>query len=113
MARRPDRVRRRRFAGAAVEGVGAPWVKATPGRWVRRIRHLAGQRFGQLAGAVGVRNGGDQRLRGRVLWRTPDLARRTYLQGLTEVHHADAVGDVVNDAEVVRDQDQAELATVR
>ncbi len=46
-------------------------------------------------------------------WHRPELAGRTRLDHDSEVHHRDDVGDVADDGEVVRDQQQAERQPAR
>ena len=44
---------------------------------------------------------GQQHLGVRMMRPTEDFTGRTNLQDLSEVHHGDAIGDILNDAEVV------------
>ncbi len=66
----------------------------------------------RLAGQREIRHRGEQHPRVRMLRRREQTARRRELDDASQVHHADAVGDVVNDGEVVRDEQigEAELA---
>ena len=57
-----------------LERVRAARVEAAAGRRPRRVGHLARQRLGQRARAVGVRHGGDQRLGVRMQRQRPERA---------------------------------------
>ncbi|EGJ74926.1 putative peptide ABC transporter ATP-binding protein [Streptomyces sp. Tu6071] len=58
---------------------------------------------------VGDRDGGEQRLRVGVRGVLVDLLVRARLDDAAEVHDGDAVGDVADDREVVRDEDVGEV----
>ena len=83
--------------------------KRHPVGGLRRVGDLARQRLRQGPGAVGVRDGADERLRVRVERARPQVARRRDLGDPTEVHDRDDVGDVAHDREVVRDEEETEL----
>ena len=92
----------RHLAAAALDRVGAAGVKAAAGRRIERARHLAlqhdaaalGLRLGhrdrrQQRAAIGVAGRGEQRL------------RFGGLDDAAEIHHGDAVGDVLHHGEIV------------
>ena len=96
-------VKLRHLAAAAIDRIGAAGVKAAAGGRIERARHLALQhdaaalclrlrhRNGrQQRAAIGMAGGGKQRLGFRGL---DDDA---------EIHHGDAVGDVLHDGQIVR-----------
>ena len=96
----------RHFAAAAVDHVGAAGVEAAARRRIERARDLSLQhnpaalcpRFrhrdrGQQRAAVGMARFREQRV------------RRRRLDDLAEIHHGDAVGDVLDHGEIVRDED--------
>ena len=60
--------------------------------------------------AVDVRDGGQQRLRVRMVRSAEDRLRIADLHDPPEVHHGDPVGEVAHDAQVVRDDQVARLA---
>src|SRR5262249_10360221 len=70
---------RRLLDFAARERVRAAGVKAAPARRLRRVGHLAGERVGQEAAAVRVRDRVDQRLAVRMDWLLPEHGRRAGL----------------------------------
>ena len=72
-----------------------------------------GSASGEDPGAVGARHGADQGLAVRVERRRPERPGRRGLDDLAEVHDRDGVGDVADDREVVRDEQQAELELAR
>ena len=114
---RMSRRRRRAVAAASTRqrsiDIGAAGMEAAARRRIERARHLAlqhdaaalGPRLGhrdrrQQRAAVGVARRGEQRLGVRGL---DDAA---------EIHHGDAVGDVLHHGEIVRDEDVGEAEPV-
>ena len=88
----------------------APRVEHAPRRLVDRARQVTGQHDALAGFELGIdhRNRRDQRFRVRVPGRGIHVGRRPHLDQLTQIHHADAVGDVVHHREVVGDKDVGE-----
>ena len=85
---------------AAFLGVGAAGVERAAAGRVERRRRVAGQQdafAGALAVGIGQRHRADKRLGVRVLRALEDLRRRADLDDAAEVHHCNAVGDVLDD----------------
>ena len=70
--------------------------------------HFSGQRFGQEAAAVGAGDRLDKRLRVGMHGGRPQAPRRRGLDHQPEVHDRDRVGDVADDREVVRDEQETD-----
>ena len=66
------------------------------------------RRRSPLAYRVGLGDGREQRVRVRVAGVAVDVGGRTDLDDLAEVHDRDAVGDVPDDGQVVRDEQERE-----
>ncbi len=58
---------------------------------------------------VRTRHGGDQRFGVFVIGRAEDLSDGAGFNHLTTIHHADAIGNFGNDADVVGDNDDAQI----
>src|SRR4051794_23263798 len=91
----------------------AAWVEATARRGIERARDVAAEddpRPAELR--IRDRDRGEQGLRVRMLGVAEHLATIRHLGDLAEVHHGDAVTDVLDDAHVVGDEEvgQPELA---
>ena len=84
-------------------------MEAASGRRSRRVRHLTGKCLGKPALAVGARDGFDEGLGVRVQRRLPKAARGGRLDHKAQVHHGDDVGDVANDREIMRYQQEANV----
>src|ERR1700736_2606847 len=91
----------------------APRMKRTTARRVRRARYIATE-YHPIPPRAGDRegDGGNQRLRIRMRWALGDRLAVPDLHDLAEVHDTDAVRDMRDDGEVVRDEEigEAELA---
>ena len=74
------------------------------------LREERGTRLaaGPLLGRVGHGHGRDEALRVRLLRGTEDLTGRTLLDDLAVAHHDDAVGERVDDGQVVADEQAGE-----
>ena len=89
-------------------------MEATARRRTRRIGNLARQRLGQEAAPVRTRHRADQRFACTGCSGSDQSGRVGPVSTITpEVHHRDDVGDVADDREVVRDQEQAEREPAR
>ena len=84
-------------------------METAAGRGPGGVGHLAGQCLRQGAGSVGRRDRGHQRFGVGVTGSRPDRAGRALLDDLSEVHDEDGVGDVPDDRQVVRDQEQRQI----
>ena len=76
-------------------------MKCASARRVERIRDLAGDRGSRLARHREIRNRGEQHPRVRMLRGGEQATCRRELDDAAEIHHTDAVGDVMNDREIV------------
>lgn len=90
----------------------ATCVETTAARWVDRARHITSEQDALTANS-GVRNRGSREQRGGV-WvqrHVVQLARRSHLDELAEVHDADTVADIFDDWQIVGDEEvsQAKL----
>ena len=106
---------RRLDLGADLRRVAAARVEAAAGGRVDRARHVALEHDPlALLGEVGVGHGHGREQRLGVGHDRPrvELLRRRELDELAEVHDRDPVGDVADDAEVVRDEDVGEVELV-
>src|SRR5690349_24554385 len=76
-----------------------------------RAREEGGAGLAATALLLGIRHrhGGDETLRVRVGRTAQDLVARAHLHELAVVHHRDAVGEDVDDGEVVADEEAREL----
>ena len=92
------------LAPAAVGGPRAARMEGAARRRIERIRHLAGDGRARHAGHLQVGNRFEQHPRVRVLRRAEQPPRRRELDDPPQVHDADAVGDMMDDREVVRDE---------
>src|SRR5262245_5222735 len=87
-----QRHERRLLDAAARERVRAAGVEAASARWPAGVGNLAGERLGEEAAPVRVRDRVDQRLAVRVERLLPEPLRRPGLDHPAEVHHRDRVG---------------------
>ena len=106
--RRSDR------SAADIHHVRAARVEVAARRRVDRARHVAAEDdplAPLLDHRVRNRHGGEQRLGVRVQRLIVEIVAGRHLHDLAEVHHGDAVGDVLDDREVVGDEQvgQSEL----
>ncbi len=102
-------VARGRLAPAALHDGGAARVEATAGGRVERARNVPHEHEALAAlGGIGNRDRGKQRPRVRVRRCGEQARRRRQLDELAEVHHGDAVRQVPDDGEVVRDEEVGE-----
>ena len=104
----------RRFGPTAVEHVRTARVEAAAGRRLDRARHVARKddaRAPDRRVGVGHRHGRQQRFGVGMLRIGKQRAARRELDDAAEIHHRDAMADVLDDREVVRDEEigQAEL----
>ena len=95
----------RHFDAAALDHKGTAGMEAAARGRIERARHLALQ---DHAGALGLRLGhGDRRQQRAAIGMTGRGEQRLGVRGLddgAEIHHRDAVGDVLDHREVVRDE---------
>ena len=96
----------------------AACAKAAAGRWVRRVRDVALEDDALPLAALRRlldRDRRQERLGVRVRRPVVDVLLRADLDDLAEIHHRDAVGDVPDEREVVRDEQigEAEVALQR
>ena len=102
----------RRLFAAQFDSVGAARVEVAAGRRIRRARDLAFQYVGLFADLrIGNRHRLQQGRSVRVLGIAEQFLGLGQLDHLADVHDRHAVGDVADDAEVVRDEEvrEAEL----
>ena len=97
-------VRERRHGRAFVHHVRAARREAAPRRRVREIRHPSADHAERSRLLLLGREGGQQRLRVRMTRGPEDLRDGRDLDQLPGVHHPDAVADLRDHAQVVRDQ---------
>src|SRR5271169_4806168 len=91
------RLERGHFASATLVRPGAAWMKgATRGR-IERVGYLAGNRSARLAGELQIGHRVEQHARVRMLRVGKKLPGRGKLDDAAEIHHADAIGDVMHD----------------
>src|SRR5581483_10438182 len=84
----------------------AAGAEAAAARRVDRARHVAREDDAvALPPGLGRGDRGQERLRVRVERAGEEVARGRELDDLAEVHDRDAVGDVADDGEVVRDEE--------
>jgi len=102
--RRAVRDQRRTRFPAALRRIGASRMERAARRRIQRIRHFAGDRGARLAGHLEVRHRVEQHPRVRVAGRREKRPRGGELDDPAEVHDADAIGDVMDDGEIVRDE---------
>ena len=88
-------------------------MEAAAARRVPRIRDLALEALGKEAAPVGPGHRGDERLAVRVSRHVPERPGRARLDHLPEVHHGHDVGDVTDDREVVRDEQEPDVELAR
>src|SRR4051812_5233306 len=104
---------RRLFGAAALRRIWTARMEAASRRWIDRTRHVAGQDHAQaLETGIRHRDGREQRL-GVGMLRIPEermLVRE--LDNAPEVHDGDAMADVLDDREVVRDEEIRESQLV-
>ena len=81
------------------------WKTQPEGGFAAR-RDVAGEPDARLRPSV-ERHGGEQRLRVRMVRAFEHRLRRPELHEAAEVEHRDAIGQVADDAEIVRDEDVA------
>src|ERR1700722_20270989 len=100
---------RRHFCTAARDDVQAAGVEAAAGRRRKRARQVALQHHTVAPRRrVGQRNGGDEGVAVGMARLGKQLLGRRGLDDATEVHHGDAVGNVLHHREIVRDEDVGE-----
>src|SRR5262245_57897300 len=88
-----------------LDGHGAPGMEAAAGGRIEGRRHVALQDDARpLAVGIGHRNSGEQRLRVGVERPLVEILAPRRLHDLPKVHDRDAVADVLDDREVVRDE---------
>ena len=92
---------------AAGDAVGAAGGEAAGGRQVGELGDAARDDAELRAPLAHPRHAAEEALRVGVLRVAEDLAGGPALDDLARVHHGHAVGDLVHDPEVVRDQDHA------
>src|ERR1043166_5271391 len=105
----PELVERRRVdVAVALDEARAARMEPARARWVDRVRHVALE-DDLLASAallgVGDRHSREQRAGVGMLRSEVELVAIGELDAVAEVHHHDAVGDVADDVQVVRDED--------
>ena len=107
---RRDLAERRRGLAADRLGVAAAWVEVAAGRRRGRAGDVAGEDDGLVLGVrVRLRHRREQRLGVGVPRAPVEVAGVGELDDLSHVHDRDAVGDVLDDAQVVRDEDDTEV----
>src|SRR3954451_24066752 len=84
-------------------------VEDAAARRVRRARDLAGELDPLAPTAVDRRHRREQRLGVRMVWSVEDRLGGAELHQPAEVQHGDAVREVADDAEVVRDEEVRDL----
>lgn len=104
--RRDGRAAGSASAGVSSSGSGSPAV----GRGARRVPAEPDAAATVLFGRVRDRRGRQQRLRVRVLGRREQVGGRNLFEDAAEMHDGDAVGEVLDGGEVVRDERAAEAA---
>ena len=101
-----ERWRRRR---ADRLGVAAARMEGTAGRRRRSARDLALEDDGfVLRGRIRPRDRGQQSLRIRMPWTCEEGFGRREFDDATDIHHGEPIGDVLDDAEIVRDEEIAD-----
>ena len=100
----------RRLARARLHGVGAARVEVAAGRRVRGVRDLARQPLERGAQVgVGHRDGLHEGRGVRVLGAVEQRLGRRQFHQLADVHDRHAVADVLDDAQIVRDEQVREV----
>ncbi len=99
---------RRPLRAAARIGVRAARVKRTAGGRRERVGHFARHRRSRLAGHLEVRDRVHQHARVGMPRGGEQALRLGQLDHAPEVHHADAIGDMRDHREVVRDEEVGE-----
>ena len=86
-------------------------MKNASGRRIDGRRHvpLKDDPLGEIAARSAFRNRGEESRGVRMLRILVQLGRRADLDDMAEVHDRDAVGDVPDDAQIVRDEDVGEV----
>lgn len=98
---------------AQVHRVLAARMKVTTGRRIRRTWHFAFQfDTARLYARVGDRHSRHQRGGVRMLGRAIQFFSGCHLDELADVHHRDAVADVLDDTEVMRDEKVREVQSL-
>ena len=95
------------FRGALLGGVAAAGTERAAGRHIERTRHVAGEDDAlPLARGLRVRDGdgGEQRLGIRMDGVLVQVVRVRNLDHLAEVHDGDALRDVMDDEQIVRNE---------
>ena len=103
---------RRFFHTAFGHGVRAARVEAAAGWRIDRVRHVAAEDDALailLDVRVRLRHSGQQGLRVGMQRIAEQLVLRRDLHDLAEVHDDDAVADMANDGQIVRDEQVGEL----
>src|SRR5258706_15434089 len=106
---RRDLFQFRRLLPADRLRISAAWMEMTAGWRVGRIRHFAleDDELGAKA-RIGLRNRGKKRLGVRMLRGREELLSRRDLHDPADVHHGDALADVLHDAQVRGDEKTSE-----
>src|SRR5262249_7895180 len=101
------RFQRWHLGDAALRLKWAARVGMATRRRIERARHPApGLRLGGDGGSVEwVRNRGDQRARVGMAWILEDFLPAALLDDAAEIHHGDAIADMLHHAEIVADHD--------
>ena len=102
-------LQQRHLAPATLGSVRTARVERAAGRRLERIRHFAGDGGPGLPGVRQIRNRVEEHPRVGMLWTRKQPLRRRQLDNAPEVHHADAIGDVMNDGKIVRDEKIGEV----
>src|SRR5262249_13264359 len=95
------------LAHAAALREGAAGMEAAPARRIDRTRHIALQ-HDAFALAGHVRHGGQQGARIGMAALGIELRGRRNLRNLAEIHHGDTIADVLDHAQVVRDEQEGQ-----
>src|SRR5580692_11194267 len=93
----------RTFHPAPSLGDWAAWMKMTAGRWIDRAWHVAGHAmFGPRQRRIGQWDGGEQRFGVRVQRVGEQRGLVSVFDDPSEIHHGDAVTDMLDHREVMR-----------
>src|SRR3954468_11814699 len=85
-------------------------LKRTTGRWVDGRREIARNGRAGLAGRFKFGDGGEEGLRVGMRGAGCDFFGRTDFNGVSQIHNHDAMADVFDDREIVRDEEQGDAA---
>src|SRR4051812_9838736 len=89
--------------------MGAARMKVTAGGRIDRRGNLAGDRREIMAALVELRHFGKQRLCVRMIRMVEELERRRRLDDAPQIHDDDAVGEVLDNAQIVADKKISEI----